>query len=67
MRQFGIKTEVSNAWKCTPFMICTNDMDVLKYEIDKYTKNNCNIRDRHFVEFVHHDDKIIEIPIKELN
>ena len=67
MRQFGIKTEVSNAWGCASFMICTNDMDVLKYEIDKYVNNSTNIRDRHFVEYVNHDDKIIEIPITEFN
>ena len=67
MRNFGIKTEVSNAWKCTPFTISTNDIDVVKYEIDKYTKNSPNIRDRHFVEFVHQDGAVIEIPIKEFN
>ncbi len=67
MRQFGIKTEVSNAWGCPAFLICTNDMEVLKYEIDKYTKHAINIRDRHFVEFVNIDGHIIERPIEELN
>ena len=67
MRRFGIKTEVSNAWGCTPFSICTDDMEVLQYEIDKYTKNSPNIRDRHFVEFVNIDGHIIERPIEELN
>lgn len=66
MRNFGIKKEVSNAWKCVPFIICTNDINVLKVEIDKYVKNSTNIRDRHFVEFVHRDGAVIEIPIEEL-
>jgi len=66
MRRFGIKKEVSNAWGCTPFSICTNDIDVLKCEINKYTKNSPNIRDRHFVEFLNIDGTIVEQPIPEI-
>lgn len=60
------KKEVSNAWRCTPFSICTNDIEVLRCEINKYTKNSPNMRDRHFVEFLNIDATIVEQPIAEL-